>query len=211
MRQYWAWSAEGLTVTQWIIGHNSSGSEVGPVLSCISGPTTRFSGPVTRWRSTVRRYVLLLYALLSLGHTVNRWNSAIQPEFQYTRPTTLLRRVFPRNVSRNGEMVKLRWWKFQVSPNDKSNKVCATRRFEALLRLKWNKCQGGRLPLTSRRIAYVGRGKIKFSDRVVPPRGLEGRREKKHGAKAFRKVNREKERKEDEATRGWSGEERRGG
>lgn len=32
-----AWSAESLAVTQWIIGHNSSGSKVGPLFSCILG------------------------------------------------------------------------------------------------------------------------------------------------------------------------------
>lgn len=33
------WSAEGLTVTQWIIGHNSSGSEAGAWFSLTLSPT----------------------------------------------------------------------------------------------------------------------------------------------------------------------------
>lgn len=56
------WSAEGLTVTQWIIGHNSSGSEAGawfsltlslPLsLASLDGPSCNSipAAAVTRWR-----------------------------------------------------------------------------------------------------------------------------------------------------------------
>lgn len=104
VRQFWVGWTEGLTVTQWIIGHNSSGSR-GRACSLLHlEPTTRFPGPcITRWRYTPPgRHVLLLCKLLSLGHTLvptwKLWNSS--SEFRDAKSSPVDDRGYFSNLAR---------------------------------------------------------------------------------------------------------------
>jgi len=67
------WSVEGLTVTQWIIGHNSSGSEAGAWFSLTLSPTfSRISRRTlvqldSGGRTAVTRWRRLSYSGLDFG------------------------------------------------------------------------------------------------------------------------------------------------